>query len=46
MYKYIFEPKGEEEWMKEQMKEKEDFKFSFLNIADMVGITPDKTLCL
>ena len=37
---------GEEERMKDEMKEKDDFNFSFLKIAEIVGIAPDTTLCL
>ena len=37
---------GEDERMKAEMAEKEEFNFSFLKIADIVGIAPDSTICL
>ena len=43
---YTFVALGEEERMKDEMKEKDDFNFSFLKIAEIVGIAPDTTLCL
>jgi len=37
---------GEEERMKAEMAEKDEFNFSFLKIAEIVGIAPDSTICL
>ena len=37
---------GEEERVRAEMKEKDEFNFSFLKIAEIVGIAPDTTLCL
>ena len=32
--------------MKAEMAEKDEFNFSFLKIAEIVGIAPDSTICL
>ena len=37
---------GEEERIRLEMAEKEEFNFSFLKVAEIVGIAPESSICL
>ena len=37
---------GEEERVRLEMEEKEEFNFSFLKVAEIVGIAPESSICL
>ena len=37
---------GEDERMRLEMAEKEEFNFSFLKVAEIVGIAPASSICL